>query len=166
MSMLTRPQAGGCLTLSRLLGLHAGLCLAQCITVVCRFSLGGVNPVLGLLVLGVINLLRGVDGGVKVLQDAPRLLCLAINQQVVAARRKTCFYASLWQTHGHDKLQVEHFLACACHCPCSALLAAVQHAAASGILICEGYQVCKSKSSSGPCLMIQDSATGVLLSQP
>ncbi len=58
-------------------------------TVARRLLLGGVDPVLGLLVLGVINLLRGIDGGVEVLQDAPRLLRLAVNQQVVAARRKT-----------------------------------------------------------------------------
>ena len=58
-------------------------------TVARRLLLGGVDPVLGFLVLGVINLLRGIDGGVEVLQDAPRLLRLAVNQQVVAARRKT-----------------------------------------------------------------------------
>ena len=53
---------------------------------VCGGALGGVDPVLGLGVLGVIDLLGRVHGRVKVLQDAARLLLLAVDQQLVPAR--------------------------------------------------------------------------------
>ena len=48
-------------------------------------SHGLIHPVVGLLVLGVGNGLRGVDGRLKVLKQAARLLLLAIHQHSVAA---------------------------------------------------------------------------------
>ena len=63
---------------------HAASCPRKCLLME-ECSLGGVDPVLGLLVFRVINLLGRVDGRVEVLQDAAGLLGLAIDQQLVAA---------------------------------------------------------------------------------
>ena len=50
-------------------------------------ALGKVHPVIRLGVLRVVDLLRGVDGGVKVLKDAASLLLLAVNEQSIAAKQ-------------------------------------------------------------------------------
>ena len=65
-------------------------------------SLGTVNPVLGLFVLGVINLLWRVDGRVEVLQDAARLLGLPVDEQLIAAALHTCIKTGLAMTHHSD----------------------------------------------------------------
>ena len=79
--------------------------------------LGGIDPILRLLVLGVIYLLRGIDGGVKVFQDAPRLFRFAINQQVIAARHKTIFVRSYEKDERNvvwTARRSEDILACLC----------------------------------------------------
>ena len=54
-------------------------------TIYGRSVLGVLDPVRWLGVRGVINFLRGVDGGVEVLKQAAALLVLAVNQHSVAA---------------------------------------------------------------------------------
>ena len=73
--------------------------------------LGAVYPVLGLFVLGVINLLWRVDGRVEILQDAARLFGLAINHQVIAAitsehTLRACHCHLCWPVGQQDGLGV------------------------------------------------------------
>ena len=70
------------------------------------YSLGAVDPVLRLFVLRVVNLLWRVDGRVKILQDAARLLGFAVDEQLVATTLHTCIRTGLAIAHQSDATKV------------------------------------------------------------
>ena len=51
------------------------------------YALGGVDPGLGLSLVGVLNLCRWVEGWLEILEYASALLALTVDQHIVAAWR-------------------------------------------------------------------------------
>ncbi len=75
-------------------------------------SLGLIHPIIWLGVARVVNLLRGVEGGVEVLKQGAALLAHAIDEHLIPAGRAPC--------SGHDEAgrlfpELQQVLEAACH---------------------------------------------------